>query len=55
MAVENYICENCQSLMVCAVKKKLCAFGEEANTQLGVDIEIKSCKTFQAVKVDEED
>ncbi len=53
MAVENYICENCQCLVVCAVRKKLVIFSEEATTQLGVDIEIKNCETFRPNVIEE--
>lgn len=47
MAVENFICKECLCSNVCAIKKILLKFDEEAKTQLPTDIEIKNCEDFK--------
>ena len=50
MAVENFICHDCQCENVCLVKKILLKFDEEAKTPLGLDLTIDNCENFRKVK-----
>lgn len=53
MAVENFICENCICGNVCAVRKVLLKFSDEAKTPLPTDIQILSCEDYKAIKREE--
>jgi len=47
MAVLNNICEKCGHAHLCVFKQNLDKFSNEAKRPLGIDIEIKSCSSFE--------
>ena len=53
MAVENFICESCICGNVCAVRKTLLKFDENAKNPLPTNIEILSCEDYKAIKREE--
>lgn len=48
MAINNYICTQCNHCQVCGDKKKaIDKFSEEAKTNLGIDITVETCSHFE--------
>lgn len=51
MAINNYICDNCNHYLVCGdCKKSIDKFSDEAKNNLGVDITIDRCSNFEKAK-----
>lgn len=50
MAIENFICSNCDHYTVCKVYDKLAPFSDEAKKDLGVTITMNECIQFKEVK-----
>ena len=51
MAINNYICTQCNHVQVCGdIKKAIDKFSDEAKTNLGVNITVESCANFEEVE-----
>lgn len=53
MAINNFFCEKCQHEIVCKVRDVIMKFHEDAKNQLGVDVTLDSCRSFDLEEVDE--
>lgn len=47
MAILNDICSVCEHLLVCKINDKLAVFSDDAKKDLGVDIKIEKCISYQ--------
>ena len=47
--IKNYICDNCNHLLVCRKLDKLAPFHEEAKKDLEITITINECKDYSEV------
>jgi hypothetical protein len=50
MAINNYVCPNCNKYIVCSRKDILEKFSEDAKKDLGIDITMESCDEYQEQK-----
>ena len=51
MAINNYICTQCNHCQVCGdIKKAIDKFSDEAKSNLGVDITVNKCSNFEQVE-----
>lgn len=50
MAINNYICPNCDHYSVCKVADKLAPFTEDAKKDLGVTFTINKCEEYKEVE-----
>lgn len=47
MAIENNLCDKCAHAHLCIFKKSVDKFSDDCKHPMGIDIEMKSCSSYE--------
>lgn len=52
MAIQNYVCPNCDRVGVCKHTEKIVKFADSVKTPMGIDITLDNCENYAPIEED---